>query len=236
MLAAKRLRYNFSLPVPMHPDQWRDRWKQNRIGFHEPTVNPYLCRYLPEFNLNPGDTIFLPLCGKAHDIAWLAQQGFNVVGIELSEIAIVSFFSEHSLEYQQSESDRFILRKSGNISLVQGDYFDLQPQDLSTCKMVFDRASLIAIDAANRGRYCDHMLSIIPQITGQLLITLDYELAQMKGPPFAVPETEVGHYYESEYSINRLEQNDVLDERPRWREQGLTALNETVYRLDRKKP
>jgi thiopurine S-methyltransferase len=58
----------------------------------------------------------------------------------------------------------------------------------------------------------------------------------MNGPPYAVPETEVDHYYESEYSINRLEQNDVLDERPRWREQGLTALNETVYRLDRKKP
>ena len=219
----------------MHPDQWRDRWKQNRIGFHESSVNPYLCQYLPKFSLNPGDTIFLPLCGKAHDIAWLAQQGFKVVGIELSEIAIESFFSEHGLKYQQSESDRFILRRSGDISLIQGDYFDLQVQDLSDCKMVYDRAALIAIDAANRYRYCAHMLSIIPRTTGQLLITLDYDQAQMKGPPYAVPETEVDQYYESEYSIDRLEQNDVLDERPRWREQGLTALGETVYRLDRKK-
>ncbi len=219
----------------MHPDEWRDRWKQNRIGFHEPTVNPYLCRYLPEFNLNQGDTIFLPLCGKAHDIAWLAQQGFQVVGIELSEIAIVSFFSEHDLTYQQSESKRFILRKSGNISLIQGDYFDLQRQDLSACKMVYDRASLIAIDAANRGRYCTHMLSIIPQTTDQLLITLDYDQAQMKGPPYAVSTAEVGQHYNSDYSINRLEQNDVLDERPRWRDQGLTRLTETVFILNGKK-
>jgi thiopurine S-methyltransferase len=219
----------------MHPDQWRDRWKQNRIGFHESTVNPYLCRYLPVFNLDPGDTIFLPLCGKAHDIAWLVQQGFKVVGIEISEIAIESFFSEHGLKYQPSESDRFIIRRSGNISLIQGNFFDLQAQDLSICKMVYDRAALIAIDAANRDRYCAHMLSIIPPYTDQLLITLDYDQAQMNGPPYAVPETEVDHYYESEYSINRLEQNDVLDERPRWREQGLTALNELVYRLDGKK-
>lgn len=219
----------------MHPDQWRDRWKQNRIGFHESSVNPYLCQYLPKFSLNPGETIFLPLCGKAHDIAWLAQRGFKVVGIELSEIAIESFFSEHGLKYQQSESDRFVLRRSGDISLIQGNYFDLQAQDLSDCKMVYDRAALIAIDAANRDRYCAHMLSIIPQTTGQLLITLDYDQAQMEGPPYAVPETEVDQYYESEYSIDRLEQNDVLDERPRWREQGLTALNETVYRLERKK-
>ena len=219
----------------MHPDQWLDRWKQNRIGFHESTVNPYLCRYLPEFKLNQGDTIFLPLCGKTHDIAWLAQQGFQVVGVELSEIAIESFFSEHNLQYQEFESERFMLRKSGNISLIQGDYFDLQREDLSACKMVYDRASLIAIDEASRSRYCAQMQSIIPQATDQLLIALVYDQSQMKGPPFAVSMSEVSRYYASEYSLNVLEQNDVLDERPRWREQGLTALIETVYRLEGKK-
>ncbi len=219
----------------MHHDQWLARWKQNQIGFHEPTVNPHLRRYLPDFNLNPGDTIFMPLCGKARDIDWIAQQGFQVVGIELSEIAIESFFSEHNLPYQQFESERFTLRKSGNISLIQGDYFDLQREDLSACKMIYDRASLIAIDEANRSRYCAHMLSIVPQATDQLLITLDYDQAQMKGPPYAVSTPEVSRHYASEYSIDALEQNDVLDERPRWREQGLTSLCQTVYRLDSKK-
>ena len=219
----------------MHHDQWLDRWKQNRIGFHESTVNPHLRRYLPDFNLNPGDTIFMPLCGKAHDIDWIAQQGFQAIGIELSEIAIESFFSEHNLQYQQFESERFTLRKSGNISLIQGDYFDLQREDLSACKMIYDRASLIAIDEANRSRYCAHMLSIVPQATDQLLITLDYDQAQMKGPPYAVSTPEVSRHYASEYSIDALEQNDVLDERPRWREQGLTSLCQTVYRLDSKK-
>jgi thiopurine S-methyltransferase len=215
----------------MHHDQWLDRWKQNRIGFHESTVNPHLRRYLPDFNLNPGDTIFMPLCGKAHDIDWIAQQGFQVVGIELSEIAIESFFSEHNLPYQQFESERFTLRKSGNISLIQGDYFDLQQEDLSACKMVYDRASLIAIDEANRSRYCAHMLSIVPQSTDQLLITLDYDQAQMQGPPFAVSAQEVRQHYESEYAIDMSEVNDVLDERPRWRDQGLSALTESIFRL-----
>ena len=215
----------------MHADQWLDRWKQNRIGFHESTVNQYLQRYLSDFNLNSGDTIFLPLCGKAHDIAWLAQQRFQVVGIELSEIAIESFFSEHKLQYQQFESQRFVLRKSGNISLIQGDFFDLQQEDLSDCKLVYDRAALIAIDEFNRDRYCAHLLSIIPQYIDQLLITLDYNQTQMSGPPFSVSEGEVHRYYESAYSIDRLETNDVLDERPRWRDQGLTALTESVFKM-----
>ena len=215
----------------MHHDQWLDRWKQNRIGFHEPKVNYHLRRYLPDFNLNPGDMIFMPLCGKAHDIDWIARQGFQVVGIELSEIAIESFFSEHNLPYQQFESERFTLRKSGNISLIQGDYFDLQQEDLSACKMVYDRASLIAINEVNRSRYCAHMLSNVPQSTDQFLITLDYDQAQMQGPPFAVSAQEVRQHYESEYAIDMLEVNDVLDERPRWRDQGLSALTESVFRL-----
>lgn len=215
----------------MHADHWLDRWKQNRIGFHESAVNPYLPRYLSRFNLAPGDTVFLPLCGKAIDIAWLAQQGFKVIGIELSEIAIEAFFAEQELQYQQFEDDRFILRKSGNISLIQGDYFALRPQDLPDCKMVFDRASLIAIDALDRGAYADHMRSIVPENIDILLITLDYDQSQMSGPPFAVSVEEVNQHYQADYSIEVLEQNNVLDRRPRWRDQGLTCLNESVYHL-----
>ena len=217
----------------MHPDQWLDRWKQNRIGFHESRVNPYLPQYLPQFNLKPGDTVFLPLCGKALDILWLAEQGFKVIGIELSEIAIESFFSEQGIQYQQFETDHFILRKSGNISLIQGDFFALRQEHLADCKMVFDRASLIAIDAENRDRYCAHMRSIIPIEADMLLVTLEYEQAQMNGPPFAVSKQEVEQYYAAHYTIEVLEQSDVIDEKPRWRDQGLTHLIESVYRLNK---
>lgn len=215
----------------MHTDHWLDRWKQNRIGFHESVVNPYLPCYLPRFDLAQGDTIFLPLCGKAIDIAWLAQQGFKVIGVELSEIAIEAFFAEQKLPYQQCEYDRFILRQSGNISLIQGNYFELRQQDLPDCKMVYDRASLIAIDEADRSAYAAHMRSIVPQDTSILLITLDYDQSQMNGPPFAVSGEEVSQLYQAYYSIEMLEQNDVLDQRPRWREQGLTGLTESVFHL-----
>lgn len=218
----------------MHPDQWLDRWKQNRIGFHESEVNAHLRHYLPRFNLKRGDTIFLPLCGKAIDIAWLAEQEFKVIGIELSEIAVESFFAEQGLRYQQFQSDRFILRKSGNISLIQGDYFDLEPEDLSECKFIFDRAALIAIDMDHRAEYCEQMRKITPIDAEMLLITLDYDQAQMSGPPFAVSQAEVNQHCTDYYEIELLEQNDVLDEKPRWRDQGLTGLTETAYQLNRK--
>ena len=78
----------------MQTKDWLDRWQKNQIGFHQGETNQYLIKYLDRFDLKKGDRVFLPLCGKAHDIAWLANQGFEVIGIELSGIAIESFFSE----------------------------------------------------------------------------------------------------------------------------------------------
>ena len=66
-----------------------------------------------------------------------------------------------------------------------------------------------------------------------LLITLEYDQTEMLGPPFSVPTDEVYQHYADAFSISLLERNDVIDERPRWRKVGLTALSESVFRLDR---
>jgi len=212
---------------------WLDRWKENRIGFHETAVNQHLTTHLPQFNLPAAASVFLPLCGKAQDIVWLAQQGYEVTGIELSQIAIEAFFAENSLEFERFETDRFSIYKTANISLLQGDFFDLRSQDLADCKLVYDRAALIAMELPDRPRYFEHMLSIIPELSDMLLITLEYDQTEMLGPPFSVPTDEVCQHYADAFSISLLERNDVIDERPRWRKVGLTALSESVFRLDR---
>ncbi len=128
---------------------WLDRWKENRLGFHEAAVNQYLQAHLPRFDLDPGARIFLPLCGKALDMLWLAEQGYEVIGIELSEIALRDFFDENQLDYERIESDRFVVFRSGRIELLQGDFFDLRRDDLDGCALVYDRAALIACAGNN---------------------------------------------------------------------------------------
>ena len=212
---------------------WLDRWKENRIGFHEDTVNRYLQKYLPILSPAPGASVFLPLCGKALDIAWIVAQGYDVVGIELSEIAIESFFEENRLPYQRSETDRFEVYRSKRITLLRGDFFDLRGEDLGDCALVYDRAALIAMTREQRPRYYEHMLSIVPEAAEMLLITLDYDPAEMQGPPYNVPEAEVRRHYGGAYAIDLLESHEIVDQRPRWRKVGLTALREAVFRLSR---
>lgn len=211
---------------------WLDRWNENRIGFHETAVNEYLKTYLPQFTLPPGATVFVPLCGKALDLNWLAQQGYEVIGIELSRLAVEAFFAENSLDYERVETDRFAIYTSGKISLLQGDFFELRNDDLNNCHFIYDRAALIAMELADRPRYYEHMISIKPPASRMLLITLEYDQSEMAGPPFSVPTDEVYRSYSQAFSIKLLDSREIVDERPRWRKAGLSALRESVFRLD----
>jgi thiopurine S-methyltransferase len=212
---------------------WLDRWQEDRIGFHEANVNRHLQNWFPGLAPAPGSGIFLPLCGKAVDIHWIARQGFEVVGIELSSIAIEAFFAENSLDFERVETDRFAEYKSENITLLQGDFFDLKHDNLSNCQLVYDRAALIALERHDRPRYYDHMLSILPASCDMLLISLEYDQTEMQGPPFSVPTEEIIQRYRDTFSIHALETSNIIDERPRWRKVGLSALQETVFSLTR---
>ena len=211
---------------------WLDRWQQDRIGFHENDVNAQLRRYLPEFALPSTARVFLPLCGKAHDIAWIARQGFEVVGIEISRLAGEAFFEERQLGAEVDADERFRRYRAPGITLLQGDFFDLRAADLVDCALVYDRAALIAMSRQQRPDYIAHMLAILPPSARMLLITLEYDQAEMTGPPYAVWEDELRPAYGERYVIELLERNDIIDERERWRQAGLSALGEAVFRLE----
>jgi thiopurine S-methyltransferase len=212
---------------------WLDRWKEDRIGFHEASVNRHLQNWFARMAPETGSSVFLPLCGKALDILWCAQQGYDVIGIELSQIAIEAFFEENSLSFERIPSNRFEIYQSGNITLLQGDFFELTDDDLQYCRLVYDRAALIAMEGDSRLRYYDHMLSILPQSCDMLLISFEYDQQEMQGPPFSVPTDEILQHYGEHFSIKLLETNSIIDERPRWRKVGLSELRESVFSLTR---
>ena len=212
---------------------WLDRWKENRIGFHESDVNNHLRTWFPRFAPAPGASVFVPLCGKAHDLCWIAQQGYQVIGVELAQIAVDAFFEENSIDYERSSGGRLTTYEAENMRLLLGDFFDLRPQDLASCELVYDRAALIALEQDHRPQYYEHMLSILPATCNMLLITLEYNQSDMRGPPFSVPTDEVMRHYRDVFDIELLETSDIVDQGPRWRKVGLSELNESVFSLTR---
>ena len=78
----------------MQPEFWHDRWDRNQIGFHLQQVNPYLPRLWPALGLEQGGCVLVPLCGKSLDMSWLAANGHEVLGVELTQTAVEQFLSE----------------------------------------------------------------------------------------------------------------------------------------------
>jgi thiopurine S-methyltransferase len=204
---------------------WLQRWQENKIGWHKNEINARLIKFLSQLNLNVGGTIFVPLCGKSLDMLYLAEQGFKVVGVEISKKAIIDFFTENNIPYQQ-QNDNFI---SENISIINKSFFELTATDLSGVKAVYDRASLVALDKPTRQTYAQH-LAAITQKCPILLLTLDYEQDKLAGPPFAVSPDEVGELF-SDYQITQLESfNDIANE-TKFISSGLKAINKDSYYL-----
>ncbi|PRA27225.1 thiopurine S-methyltransferase [Pseudomonas poae] len=215
----------------MEPEFWQDRWARNQIGFHLPDVNPYLQRHWPQLGMAEGAKVLVPLCGKSLDLMWLASQGHRVMGVELSEQAVESFFSEQNLTPRISQQGVFKVYQADSIEIWCGDFFALDAQTLADCTALYDRAALIALPPLMRAQYTEHLNTLLRSGCQGLLITLDYDQTQKAGPPFAVADAEVRVLMGEYWSLALLETQDILGDSWKFVQDGVTRLEERVYQL-----
>lgn len=213
---------------------WLERWQKGEIGFHQPEFNAYLTRHWPRLGLAGSERVFVPLCGKSLDMLWLRQQGHSVAGCELSDQAVLAFWEESGLECTCHPAAAHVRFQGDGIALLVGDYFQLTANDLAGTAALFDRAALIALPPEMRPAYVEQMARLLPLRARGLLVTMEYDQSQMSGPPFSVAAEEVRALYGPLFELELLESISILDENPRFRQRGLTALEEKVWQLRRR--
>lgn len=187
----------------MQHDFWHEKWQTNNIGFHQSQPHPLLTQHLKSLNLTQHARIFVPLCGKSLDISWLIEQGYHVIGIDLSPIAIQAVISDLALNFNKTRIGNLTHYQHPQIDLFIGDFFELTAQQLSHIDAVYDRAALIALPESMRSQYTQHLIKITDQAP-QLLISLEYDQEKMDGPPFAIPQNELLTHYSATYHIQLL--------------------------------
>ncbi|MGD8514451.1 MAG: thiopurine S-methyltransferase [Granulosicoccaceae bacterium] len=215
----------------MDADFWHRRWQENRIGFHLEAVNPWLTRHYRDWVQDRNGAVFVPMCGKSLDLAWLAERGHLVIGNELSELAVSAFFAEQGIVAEREPVGRLEWWNSDTIHLACGDFFALEPVDTAAVELVYDRAALVALPAAIRPAYARQLARLTPAGARMLLVTLEYDPQQMDGPPFAVADQEVQALYGTDFDIQCLGSIDCLE--ARHRERGVDAMQEKAYILVR---
>ena len=215
----------------MHTDFWLERWEKNQIGFHEQEINSHLQEFLATLNIPKGSTIFVPLCGKSRDILWLLSQGYQVIAVEISPLAVTNFFSENNLQARITDCENFQCWEIEGLSIYLGNFFDLNNMQIAACKAIYDRAALIALPPEMRQQYVQHLCNIAPTLSHSLLVTLEYAQHEIPGPPFCVDENEVQNLFRNTCDIELLFAEDILSDNDNFNERGLSSLVEKVYRL-----
>ncbi len=207
---------------------WHQKWERNDISFHKSEANPLLVQYFKDLSLIKGSRVFLPLCGKTLDIAWLLFNGYRVAGAELSKIAIEQLFTELGMEPKISgrgEADHYSAK---NIDIFVGDIFALSDKTLGPVDAIYDRAALVALPEAMRNRYTAH-LTAITHTAPQLLICYDYDQSVIAGPPFSIANEEVNQHYRDVYEMTLISSVDVVGGL-----KGKCAAKENVWLLKNK--
>jgi thiopurine S-methyltransferase len=217
----------------VQPEFWHDRWRKGQVGFHQSVVDRHLAEYWPKFEVPAASRVFVPLCGKSLDLLWLRDRGHTVLGVELSAVALESFCMENGIAARRRLLGDFDVYEAEGLKLFRGDFFALTPAMLGSVGAVYDRAALISWTAELREAYVAHLTALTNPGTKTLLITVEYQQAQMSGPPFSVSADDVGRLYARHHEIRQLGRHDILADEARLRARGLTDLHAVCYQLTR---
>lgn len=181
-------------------DFWLKKWETNDIFFHRKEVNPDIIEYFPKLHLQPHSRVFVPLCGKSKDMAWLLSAGYSVIGNELSSIACETFFADQEVQPNITEQGCFVEYQHLNIKLICGDFFKLTPSEVGQVDAVYDSKALIALPPDLRKKYIDHLVHLSNRMTKYFVIILETE-DQIQSPPYPLTSTDVKELFGSNFEF-----------------------------------
>lgn len=211
------------------PEFWHSKWASNQIGFHQDDVHPLLIQFWPKLQPKREDKVLVPLCGKSEDLVWLASKHNDVQGVELSNIAVRSFFAEHFYTPLVIPVDaRHKLYQFDELSIYVGDFFTAP---IESVDVIYDRAALVALPKEMRVEYAERIKQSLNPGGRILLVTLDYNQDEMSGPPFSVTEQEVRELFQG-YTITHLYRDDADDTHPKIADKGMSRFAEEVFLIE----
>ena len=187
-----------------------------------------MVKHWPSLNAPEGSEVLVPLCGKSLDMLWLAEQGYSVVGMDMVEQAVQTFFTENQLSPESTQFGKLVKHSSPPFTIFQGDVFNLEAGTVQADAW-YDRAAMVAIPPSTRESYVQQIRQQTKPGAVGLLITFTYPQHAADGPPFSLTDEEALSLFSEGFEIERLEVIDVSDEKDR----GLTSVTSSVFKITR---
>lgn len=211
----------------MQEQFWIDKWTKEEIGFHQNSPHHFLKSFGKDF-FHSKQTVFVPLCGASVDMIYLRDLGLKVVGVELSEKAVLRFFEENQLSYETSEVSSFKTYRSEKIEIYVGDMFklgELSKNIWSEIDCIYDRASIVALPQDLRLTYTEMIKKSLSN-AACFLISFSFDNEEV-GPPFSVDYNKLVSYYQGTFNLKLVKETEAKN--PPMHGGILSYLKESLY-------
>lgn len=170
------------------PHFWNDAYAAGQSLWNLGTMTPAFVHLLAGADAPKPGRMIVPGCGQGCDALLFARHGFDVVGVDFAEAAVVA--ARRAAERQHVRNAEF----------VQADLFALPPAWAGTFDYALEYTCFCAIDPARREEYAKVIAGTLRP--GGTLIALFYPIrAGTDGPPFPSSEAEIRRLFEPAFDI-----------------------------------
>lgn len=146
---------------------WETRFAANQTPWERPGLHPAMLAWVEAGALAPGLRVIIPGCGRSPELGYLAAQGLDVTGADLSPTA---------LAFQRQKLDAASL----NATLLQGDVLAHRPD--APYDRVYEQTFLCAIPPRLRDDYESALYDWLKP--GGQLLALFMQKDAPGGPPY----------------------------------------------------
>lgn len=191
----------------MNKDEWDDRYRSGDLPWDRPTPTEHLPWAIEAFGIAPGKVIDIG-CGTGTNVIWLARQGFDAVGVDISPGAVAQARAKAA---------------SADVDCTfEAVDFLSDPVGGGPFALAFDRGCFHSVDAgANRAAFARTVADLLAPagLWLSLIGSTDAPPREM-GPP-QVSARQITEAVEAPFEILRLEadnfRNGSDETYPAWR-------------------
>jgi SAM-dependent methyltransferase len=165
---------------------WEERYQAGQTGWDIGQASPALIAYFEKL-AHKDIHILIPGAGKAHDLAWLHQQGFrNSVVIDISPTAL----KQAANLYPEIPATHFI----------EGDFFSHN----GAYDLIVEQTFFCALSPELRPQYAQKMHELLKPGGRLMGLLFDFPLSA-DGPPFGGSAAEYQDHFYPLFTIEHLE-------------------------------
>ncbi len=151
----------------------------------------------------------MPFCGQSVDVDYLLEQGLTVVGNDLCQRPILEILGriEPGCEGTRVANRELVRFQSSDLTLIQGDFFQLVPNDIAGCNLCYDRAGSVVLPPDVRRAFANHLATLQKPGDRYLVLSNEYDEADVPpGSNFPLPLDLPGlrSLYAAHYEIEAL--------------------------------